>query len=73
MINYKVTNLTHSTPKSEQAKLETNLKAMAGVHKVNLQPNTSQVSLSFHDKKEPAKSVIDSAVSSAGFKLGARN
>ncbi|MBK8011782.1 MAG: hypothetical protein IPK13_10560 [Deltaproteobacteria bacterium] len=70
MTQYRVTNLSDKTPKMEQDKLRTELKAMKGVDKVEIFPVKSEISISFKDKT-PEKSVLAAAVTKAGFSLGA--
>ena len=71
MINYKVSNLDNKTTKEQQAKLAKNLQAMKGIEKVSLHPDKGEISLSYQEKSAPEKSTIESAVTKAGFTLGA--
>jgi copper chaperone CopZ len=73
MTNYKVTNLTDKTPKPQQEKLEAQLKAIKGVETVQVNALKSQVSMTFRPKQEPTQDIIASAVTNAGFSLGARS
>ena len=73
MTNYKVTNFNDKTPNEQQKKLETTLKAIDGVETVKMHPAKNEISLAFRASKEPKKNVIQTAVSNAGFTLGARS
>lgn len=72
MTRYKVTNFNDKTPRAEQTKLETQLKGIEGVEKVEMHPAKSEISLAFRSPQAPKKEVIEAAVSKAGFTLGAQ-
>jgi copper chaperone CopZ len=73
MPNYKVSNFSAKTPETEQSKLKTNLKGIAGVQSVRLHPDKGEISISCSSATEPKDDVVKAAVQKAGFTLGARS
>ena len=63
--SYKVTRLTSQTPQSDQQKLVTALKGVAGVEKVTLRPNSSEFEIDGKDECNPSD--IWAAAAKAGF------
>ena len=71
MTQYKVSNLKSDTAAADQEKLKTALQGVNGIKSVTVEPARSEVSVSF-EGNPPDHSLIASAVSKAGFTLGAK-
>ena len=69
MKSYKVQNLTKSTSPSEQTKLISALKGVAGVADATLRLENSSIEIKAKEQQEPKHADLVAASQKAGFQL----